>query len=559
MAREEIDEDSGFFSAFSECSTWIIGVDEGDAEDEPRAFFTSNMVTGRSAARQKRNNDKAGEVENNDVDSLCIDFSEQLQVESDLSRDVLRATKLSFEGVSSNSLVLDSTTEIKVIRSKKLVVIASSDEEESVLTDKGNELSILGGISTPGKHKLVTSPDSVISDSPSFTAFESISAIKARFRTPRSKLPKSNEEEPLSPNSAEGEGNSWLDDSFIASEDDDSDALDADDSSFKIENEENSVQNTVFGESLLSSCDEGEDAQLKTSGAAIISTSVISLDGTSDESQLDSGGENRGFRGNKSVDSTSSVEFTTENSISPKRKSRSPCGKNRTSALDSYLRLEERITPTNRDKHVSALVDEFNRTVFNSAIPADIEIKWNARLLRTAGTTYTCTRNSSRHARMELSSKVLDTYERLKSTLLHELCHVAAWLVDGSAKPPHGPVFKKWASRATSVYPQHEVTTCHSYKIHAKFWYECVDCKAQFKRHSKSVDVTKQVCGRCQSSIKFIGAFDRNGKQTNTSDKPLSRYNLFIKEHYASVRVASVDHSETMKILSQRWKESQAV
>ena len=43
-------------------------------------------------------------------------------------------------------------------------------------------------------------------------------------------------------------------------------------------------------------------------------------------------------------------------------------------------------------------------------------------------------------ARVELSVKVLDTHKRLQSTLAHELCHVAAWIFDHVAKPPHGKV-----------------------------------------------------------------------------------------------------------------------
>ena len=46
---------------------------------------------------------------------------------------------------------------------------------------------------------------------------------------------------------------------------------------------------------------------------------------------------------------------------------------------------------------------------------------------------------------MELSTKVVDTPEKLRRTLLHELCHVAAWLVNHIAKPPHGAAFKYWA------------------------------------------------------------------------------------------------------------------
>ena len=41
---------------------------------------------------------------------------------------------------------------------------------------------------------------------------------------------------------------------------------------------------------------------------------------------------------------------------------------------------------------------------------------------------------------MELSSKVLDRPDRLRRTLVHELCHVAAWLIDHTSKPPHGSV-----------------------------------------------------------------------------------------------------------------------
>jgi len=41
---------------------------------------------------------------------------------------------------------------------------------------------------------------------------------------------------------------------------------------------------------------------------------------------------------------------------------------------------------------------------------------------------------------VELSSKVVDSEDRLQRTLAHELCHVAAWLLDHVSKPPHGQV-----------------------------------------------------------------------------------------------------------------------
>lgn len=77
-------------------------------------------------------------------------------------------------------------------------------------------------------------------------------------------------------------------------------------------------------------------------------------------------------------------------------------------------------------------------------------------------------------AHVELGSKVIDCPERLRATLLHELCHVAAWVLPPhAAKPPHGPAFKRWAAASSAAYPDIPVTTCHSYNIHVPFQWQC--------------------------------------------------------------------------------------
>ncbi len=77
-------------------------------------------------------------------------------------------------------------------------------------------------------------------------------------------------------------------------------------------------------------------------------------------------------------------------------------------------------------------------------------------------------------ARVELSSKVLDCFSKLERTLCHELCHVAAWLVNHTAKPPHGPVFCAWAGKAMALYSHLDITTCHAYEIFYPFrWGGC--------------------------------------------------------------------------------------
>jgi predicted SprT family Zn-dependent metalloprotease len=39
--------------------------------------------------------------------------------------------------------------------------------------------------------------------------------------------------------------------------------------------------------------------------------------------------------------------------------------------------------------------------------------------------------------------KVCDTADRLRDTLIHELCHAATWVVD-DVKDGHGPHWKAW-------------------------------------------------------------------------------------------------------------------
>lgn len=53
-------------------------------------------------------------------------------------------------------------------------------------------------------------------------------------------------------------------------------------------------------------------------------------------------------------------------------------------------------------------------------------------------------RTQKHHALVELSTHVTDTADKLKHTLAHELCHLAAWALSGEMKPPHGVAFKLW-------------------------------------------------------------------------------------------------------------------
>jgi predicted SprT family Zn-dependent metalloprotease len=209
----------------------------------------------------------------------------------------------------------------------------------------------------------------------------------------------------------------------------------------------------------------------------------------------------------------------------------------------------------NRAALTAALLAEYNRTVFSGLLPGDLEITWNDRLRKTAGLTYSSTKGGVRLSRVELSAKVLDRESRLNATLLHELCHVAAWLVQGVSRPPHGEEFRAWADIASARYPMHQVERCHSYAIHAPHRYECQTCGCAYKRHSKSVDTDKQVCGKCRGRIVYRGVFDQLG--TPLKPRKESGYARFVRVNYAAVKERSraKDMAAVSKKLARLWRE----
>ncbi len=126
-----------------------------------------------------------------------------------------------------------------------------------------------------------------------------------------------------------------------------------------------------------------------------------------------------------------------------------------------------------RNTIASRTFAEFNKLAFNNKL-SSVEVTWSNKLNTTAGITRMRgklgEKNShTRTATIELASKVIDDEERLRATLLHEMCHAAQWLLDGVHKPPHGSSFKKWAALSTRAIGDVEVTTTHDYQIVYKY------------------------------------------------------------------------------------------
>jgi len=242
---------------------------------------------------------------------------------------------------------------------------------------------------------------------------------------------------------------------------------------------------------------------------------------------------------------------------------------------------------------VQSIVDEFNATVFEGSLPPDLEIVWSNFFSKTAGMTKfrmlqpleaerfggeaaqrqagaagaagAAGRGKGRGGRqeagleetdiltasVELSSKVVDNAERLRCTLVHELCHVAQWVVNREAKPPHGNAFRHWAERVEAYDPSLRVTTCHSYDIKYKFMYKCHSCGHQYGRHTRSINVETQSCGECHGQLGML-------ETPKTKARQPKAFAAFIQHHFHAAKQALMTplardppHSQ---VLTVRWE-----
>ncbi|EFC40238.1 SprT domain-containing protein [Naegleria gruberi] len=213
-----------------------------------------------------------------------------------------------------------------------------------------------------------------------------------------------------------------------------------------------------------------------------------------------------------------------------------------------------------RDDLLQKYYDEFNKVCFQNKLPAmkvtkgkakDLKGKayllWNQHLRKTAGLCklFTITKSQIKVCAIEMSTKVCDCEERLVHTLAHEMCHAASFMFDGITG--HGKTFYLYGGIIQKYYPDIPITTCHSYDIEYKYQWQCTDCGSIVKRHSKSVDTTKQRCGVCTGILEPIG-----------KTKQPTKYNLFMKENYKKLKDKNphLDRKELMKLVAQSYKES---
>ena len=203
-----------------------------------------------------------------------------------------------------------------------------------------------------------------------------------------------------------------------------------------------------------------------------------------------------------------------------------------------------------RDQFVVELFSLFNKTVFDNKLPADLRITWNKRMTKTAGFCYYSSSLGVRNSSIELSDKVIDSTDRIRDTLIHELCHAAVWLLDG-VKGGHGPHWKYWAKKGNRAHPDLPVISrCHQYEIRCKYKYKCDGCGVEIGRHSKSIDSSRHQCIRCGGTFELTNS-------SSASKRTPNAYAMFVKNNFAFVKKnnPSLSHKEVMMKISADFRE----
>lgn len=158
-----------------------------------------------------------------------------------------------------------------------------------------------------------------------------------------------------------------------------------------------------------------------------------------------------------------------------------------------------------------------------------------------------------RTASIDLSEKVITSGDRLRCTLIHELCHAATWIFNGESG--HGSTWKSWASKANAIFPDlPPIERCHSYEIEYKYTYQCTLCGAKSHAHSKSKKVELIRCAYCHGSIEiFLNKKSQDGTVFLTPVRKARGFAAFVKVAYKDLKAPGVTHAEVMRQLSAKF------
>jgi len=136
-----------------------------------------------------------------------------------------------------------------------------------------------------------------------------------------------------------------------------------------------------------------------------------------------------------------------------------------------------------------------------------LEVLWNRSLLTSAGKTKLY-RETGRCV-IELNPKLLDTDDKVKNTLVHEMCHAAVFLIDKDYNNGHGTKWLRWVEKAKASDSSLDINVYHKYKSPYSFFYVCsaiTCCGVAYgsMKPQTQESLRKYSCRNCKEPLKRV-------------------------------------------------------
>ena len=145
---------------------------------------------------------------------------------------------------------------------------------------------------------------------------------------------------------------------------------------------------------------------------------------------------------------------------------------------------------TQRESLLKNLYDYLNAKVFGNLLPWDLKISFHPQLWESTGCTFPY---SDWRAEIYLSVRHNETPWLTCDTLLHELCHVAAHMLDhDEGEDDHGELFQKWADHVNHILPNvSKVEAFYDGPTYTNFLLQCSKCQHMVGKEFN--------CGNCRN------------------------------------------------------------
>ncbi|SPP73760.1 uncharacterized protein LOC117592519 [Drosophila guanche] len=197
---------------------------------------------------------------------------------------------------------------------------------------------------------------------------------------------------------------------------------------------------------------------------------------------------------------------------------------------------------------VEVLYEIFNGSIFHCGLQA--KIVWKS-VMSTPSTSKLGFNVSGHHtAKILLCKKGIRKAGLLIKLLLHEMCHVAAFVFNGETG--HGINCRKWGYQSKQLIPKLTlITNCG-----ASYKYSCPLCsRFSFGRMEFKKDSERLRCHYCQFEVRVERWSRTDPYKLPRLNKSETAFTAFVRENYLLVDDKENTHSSKMQLLNRQFMD----